>query len=160
MSKTLILYYSNTGTIARVSQELATMCGADTYEVKPIKDYDANMWTAWEVAKKEREQQHLPQLATPLPDLTPYDTIILGIPVWGFTLANPLLTLLKQLDFQGKAVSAFWSFYDHDEKVVPDLTRLLKNGTYTHGLPLTQSVIHNQGQLKQKLEEFTATITA
>lgn len=158
MTKTLIIYYSNTGTIRGVSDQLSGLTGADTYEIKPIKAYDKNMWTAWDVARAERDQNRLPELATALPDLAAYDTIVLGIPVWGYTLANPMITLLNTLDLQGKTVYAFWSFYDHDEEVEKDLNRLIQNGSYAGGLPLTQGILHNPSRLKQALADFAHKI--
>ena len=158
MANTLIIYYSNTGTIAGASRQLAEIMGADLYEIKPEKAYDKNMWTAWDVARAEREQNRLPKLATALPDVSGYDYVILGIPVWGYTLANPIMTLLKELDLTGKIVSAFWSFYDHDEKVVSDLKAMIQNGQYLAGLPLTQGVLHQTSSLRQALAEFAQKI--
>ena len=110
MSKTLIIYYSHTGTVHSIAQRLAKMTGADTYEIKPKTIYDRDMWAAWDVAKAEQEQGILPPLITKIPNIDRYQQVILGIPVWGRTIANPMQTLLSQLDFQGKNVYVFWNF--------------------------------------------------
>ena len=39
MSKTLVAYFSASGTTARVAKELAQAAGADTYEIKPAVPY-------------------------------------------------------------------------------------------------------------------------
>lgn len=158
MANSLIIYYSNTGTIAGASHQLAEIIGADVFEIKPEKAYDKNMWVAWDVARAEREQNRLPKLASKLPDLSRYDNIILGIPVWGYTLANPIMTLLYNLDLSGKKVYAFWSFYDHDEQVVGDLKGMIQNGQYVAGLPLTQAILHQPGRLNQALTDFAQKI--
>lgn len=154
MSKTLIVYYSHTGTVHSIAQRLAKMTGADTYEIKPKTIYDRDMWAAWDVAKAEQEQGILPPLITKIPNIDRYQQVILGIPVWGRTIANPMQTLLSQLDFQGKNVYVFWTFYDHDEKMRDALAQQIRNGHFTSGLPLTMNVVHAPGQLEGVLQKW------
>lgn len=154
MSKTLIVYYSHTGTVHSIAQRLAKMTGADTYEIKPKTIYDRDMWAAWDVAKAEQEQGILPPLITKIPNIDRYQQVILGIPVWGRTIANPMQTLLSQLDFQGKNVYVFWTFYDHDEKIRDALAQQIRNGHFTSGLPLTMNVVHAPGQLEGVLQKW------
>ena len=186
MSKTLIVYYSHTGTVHSIAQRLAKMTGADTYEIKPKTIYDRDMWAAWDVAKAEQDavteqdereglvrlyldellpanwnqmglyerRDFLPPLITKIPNIDRYQQVILGIPVWGRTIANPMQTLLSQLDFQGKNVYVFWTFYDHDEKMRDALAQQIRNGHFTSGLPLTMNVVHAPGQLEGVLQKW------
>ena len=158
MAKTLIIYYSNTGGTVSVAKVMAKQLQAETFEIKPVKTYDKNMWTAWDVAKAERDNQQLPKLKATLLDITPYDNIIIGTPVWGYTMANPIMTLLNQLDFQGKNIYGFWTFYDHDEQMIADFKRYIHNGHFIKGLPITQSNLHDSNRLDTLIADFVASI--
>lgn len=48
MTDKLIIYYSSTGYNQRVANLIAQKTGADIFEVQPVKEYDKNMWAAWE----------------------------------------------------------------------------------------------------------------
>ena len=42
-----------------------------------------------------------------LPDIAAYDVVFVGAPVWWYTMAPPLFSILEQIDFQGKKVVPF-----------------------------------------------------
>lgn len=51
-----------------------------------------------------------PQLATPLPDLSEYDTILVGSPIWATRLPMILHTFLEGVDLAGKRVLPFATY--------------------------------------------------
>ncbi|PTM23691.1 flavodoxin [Lactobacillus sp. PFC-70] len=155
MQKTLMVYYSLTGVVDGAAHQLADRLGADLFRLTPSTHYDHDMWRAWEQAQTETAAHQLPTLTGTLPDVTAYDQIILGGPVWGYGVSNPVQAYLKQTDFQGKRVAAFWTYYDPDEKYESGLTAALQHANYLAGLELPMSVLGNQQTLAQTLDQWT-----
>lgn len=158
MEKNLIIFYSSTNYNRDVAHMLAEKIGADLFEVKPVKAYDTNMWAAWDVVKKEREENNLPALATGYPDMSKYDRVFFGGPSWGFTLSNPLQSFLKKADFAGKKVYPWVTFYDHDEKYLSDLKKQAKNAQVQSLLELTMGILNNKGALNKAIDNWLARI--
>lgn len=160
MTKTLVVDYSLTGVVDRVAQEIADQLGADQYRLQPTTLYSHEMWQAWDQAQAETAAHQLPGLSGELPDLTMYDQIILGGPVWGASLSNPLRAYLERTDFQGKSVAAFWTYYDHDENYQATLQTYLNHAQYQGGLDLTMSVLRHAQKLESTLQQWTQELVA
>ncbi|MBU5626122.1 NAD(P)H-dependent oxidoreductase [Oscillibacter sp. MSJ-2] len=111
MSNILVAYFSASGVTARAANALAEAADADLYEILPAVPYtDADLdWTN----KKSRSSVEMndptarPALAGELPDLTWYDTIFLGFPIWWYTAPSIIKTFLEAGDFSGKKIALF-----------------------------------------------------
>ncbi len=111
MSKTLVAYFSASGTTARVAKELAEVIGADIYEIKPAVPYtkaDLN----W-MDKKSRSSVEMndkssrPALADRSADISAYDTVLLGFPIWWYVAPTIINSFLESYDFSGKKIVLF-----------------------------------------------------
>ena len=111
MSKTLVAYFSASGTTARIAKELAQAAGADTYEIRPAVPYtkaDLN----W-MDKKSRssiemnDKSSRPALVDQNADIAAYDTILLGFPIWWYVAPTIINTFLESYDFSGKKIVLF-----------------------------------------------------
>ena len=80
-AKTLIVYYSWSGTTKQVAQTLQKKTGCDIYEILPVVAYPTDDNATHYQAVEERESGNLPALKGTLPDLSGYDLILLGGPV-------------------------------------------------------------------------------
>ena len=111
MSKTLVAYFSASGTTARVAKNLAEAAGADLYEIKPAMPYtqaDLN----W-LDKKSRSSMEMsdkssrPALADQDADIRSYDKILLGFPIWWYVAPTIINSFLESYDFSGKKIVLF-----------------------------------------------------
>lgn len=159
MKKTLIAVYSQTGQSMHIAHILQKKISADIYEIIPDRKYNDNMWKAWDEAQDEIKNNTYPGLTNTIPDLCIYDTIIVGGPVWGMTLANPVITFMRNVNLEGKTVSSFWTFYDHDEKYDHTMCDMSKGAHYITGLPLPRFVTGNVKKLESVIDEWVQTIT-
>lgn len=157
--RVLIAYYSQTGETRRAAGILAEKLGAELYEIIPDRSYDPDMWKAWDEAQAERKDNDYPALRGELPDLTNYDMVIIGGPVWGFTLANPVTTFLRETDFSGRTVSAFWTFYDHDEQYDNAMRENARNAVYVTGLALPRSVTSSKKRMNEAADHWIRTLS-
>ena len=109
-SKTLILYYSQTGATEKVAQELQSRLNADMELVGLEEPYDGTYAESIARVAKERESGVLPKLLPLKADIAKYDTIFLGYPIWFGTYAMPIASLVKEYDFEGKHIVTFCTF--------------------------------------------------
>lgn len=104
--KTLVIYYSKTGHTQAVARQVAQYTGGDLYEIQTQKPFSKVPWLALSLRRQLKNGQY-PALKEPLPDVSAYDTVFVGAPVWWYTAATPLLSFLQQMDFKGKPVAFF-----------------------------------------------------
>lgn len=109
MSKSLVLYFSVYGTTKAVAEEIARQTGADLVEIEPAESYDGNRAHYNALARKtkrEADQNARPKIRNKL-DLSGYERIFLGFPMWWYTVPMILHTLFEQYDFSGKTIIPF-----------------------------------------------------
>lgn len=109
-SKVLVAYYSATGTTAKAAEELAEATGGTLYEIVPEKPYtDEDLDYENENSRSAIENKNpdmRPAIKTGL-DITPYDTIYVGFPVWWDKAPLVVNTFLDSYDFSGKKIVVF-----------------------------------------------------
>ena len=108
--RTLVLYYSQTGTTKAVAEEFQKMLGADIEVISVENDYTGNFQETIDRCMKERETGELPTLDPLKVNLDDYDVIFLGYPIWFGTYAPPIKTLLKENNLDGKKIVPFCTF--------------------------------------------------
>lgn len=106
----LVLYYSQTSNTKTVAREIATRLGADIEEIIPLKPYEGDLQATVERCRQEREEGITPEIQPLTSDLSQYDVIFLGYPVWFGTYAPPVAALLDQVDLSGKKIVPFCTF--------------------------------------------------
>ena len=111
--KTLVVYYSATGSTRKVAEEIASELGADTFEITPVQTYtsdDLNWNNNNSRVSKEHNDESLRDVE--LTKVTPdnwesYDTVLIGYPIWWYIAAWPVNNFVKGNDFTGKTVIPF-----------------------------------------------------
>ena len=111
MSKTLVAYFSATGTTARAAERLAKAIGADLHEIRPKvpytkKDLD---WTDLRSRStlEMKDKSSRPEIEGQVENMDQYDTIYVGFPIWWYVAPTIVNTFLESGDFAGKRVVPF-----------------------------------------------------
>ena len=90
-----------------VADYISEITGADQFEIVTHK-YDGMAYTQLiELAKKEAAAGELPPYEGTAPDLSGYDTVFIGGPVWWGTYPQVMFTLFKDINLDGKTVIPF-----------------------------------------------------
>ncbi|MEE6727042.1 hypothetical protein PS420_03560 [Pediococcus acidilactici] len=111
--KVLIATYSRTGTTVKVAEALAELLPAAdqfTIEVAP-GTFSDEMMEVSEQATKQTETGNFPPLSKAVPDISPYDLILVGSPVWngGTGNSNPFLpSKFTRLSRNSGAILYIW----------------------------------------------------
>ena len=111
--KTLVVYYSASGNTERVAKDIAEAAGADLFEIVPAELYtsdDLNWTNPDSRVSREHDDESLrdvPLTTTEVSDWDSYDTVFIGYPIWWGIAAWPVVTFVKNNDFNGKTVIPF-----------------------------------------------------
>lgn len=117
MSKSMIIYFSRAdenygvgyvtkGNTAHLADFIQHATNADVFQVKPAIPYAADYNTCVKEAQ-DRQQTHNAPIESPVPDISKYDVIYIGSPVYWGLMPEELKTALTGLDFNGKTVRLF-----------------------------------------------------
>lgn len=111
MSKTLVAYFSASGTTAKVAKKMAEAIGADLFEIKPETPYSGadlnwqNKNSRSSVEMNDRSSR--PAIAVKAADMPQYDVVFVGFPVWWYREPSIIDTFMESYDFAGKTVIPF-----------------------------------------------------
>ena len=111
MTTKLVAYFSAGGVTAKVAEKLAGALGADTYEIKPEVKYtkaDLDWMNKSSRSSVEmNDKRFRPAIITGDVDVSGYDTVYLGFPIWWYVAPTVVNTFLEAYDFTGKKIVLF-----------------------------------------------------
>ncbi|ELC6412316.1 flavodoxin [Enterobacter hormaechei] len=96
-----------TGSTQFVAQLIQKQTDGDLFRIETATPYPRQHDALLRFAEKEQQTNARPSLKTPLPDLSDYDTIYVGYPIWWYTMPMVIYSLFEQNDFAGKTVIPF-----------------------------------------------------
>lgn len=151
--KTLIAYFSASGVTKGVAQKLASKLNCDVYEIKPAVPYtdkdlnwmDKNSRSSVEMKDKSSR----PEIVKDGFDVSGYDRILLGYPVWWYTAPTIINTFLETYDFSGKKI-IIWATSGGSGlgKAKNDLAKS------TTATIIDGRMLNNDKQIEQFIKEF------
>ena len=111
MKKTLVTYFSATGTTKAAAERLAEEVNGDLFEIQPEAPYTAaDLDWRDSTSRSTLEMKDLssrPAIKDVALDLTQYDTVYVGFPIWWYTAPTIINTFIEAHDFAGKTVIPF-----------------------------------------------------
>lgn len=139
MSKELVVYFSVYGKAKSTAEEIARQIGADIVEIQPVVPYDNNQDYYDDLAafaKKEHDEDRRPAIANQI-DISSYDRIYIGYPMWWYTFPMIIYTFFDQYDFSGKTIIPFNTHYGSgDGGTYRTIQKLEPNAKVLQGLPI------------------------
>ena len=110
-AKTLVAYFSATGNTAKVAEKLSKVVDADLFEIKPEKIYtEADLNWRNEKSRSSiemKDKTSRPAIASKVADMSKYDTVFIGFPIWWGREPSIIDTFMESYDFSGKQVIPF-----------------------------------------------------
>lgn len=105
--KTLIVYYSYTNNTEKVAKRIAELKKYDILKLEPLVDYSTDYQKVVDEEEAKMDSEEIVELKPLNVDLNQYDRIILGTPVWWYTMAPVVRSFLSGNNLNGKKVIAF-----------------------------------------------------
>ena len=111
MSNKLVAYFSAGGVTRSVAEKLADEIGADLFEIVPEKPY-TNADLDWQNSRSRssvemKDRNARPAIASKVADMSRYDVIFVGFPIWWYREPSLVDTFMEAYDFNGKTIIPF-----------------------------------------------------
>ena len=111
MNKTLVAYFSASGTTRKIAEMIAEVGVFSLYEITPKELYtsdDLNWMNKKSRSSVEMSNKKIrPEITDTDAHIKEYDTIILGFPIWWYVAPTIVNTFLEKYDFSGKKIVLF-----------------------------------------------------
>ncbi len=106
--KSVILYYSRSGVTESLAKRIRSDLGIEAIKIKPKRKYGSYLTAVLRVMLERLLGEQ--KSSTPAPDLSEYDTVFIGYPVWYQNLPAFVGEFLSRCDLKGKKIVPFASF--------------------------------------------------
>ena len=111
MKKRLVAYFSASGVTKKVAEMVAGAADCDLYEITPKVPYttaDLNWMDKKSRSSVEMSDKSIrPEIAGAELDVSAYDEILIGFPIWWYVAPTIINTFLESHDFTGKKIILF-----------------------------------------------------
>lgn len=111
MKKTLVAYFSASGVTGWVAENISKAAEADLFEIKPAVAYtkaDLNWMDKQSRSTIEmNDPTSRPTIIGNVEDMSQYDTVIIGFPIWWYVAPTIINTFLENNNFSGKKIALF-----------------------------------------------------
>lgn len=159
--KIAIIYYSQSGNVDFVANEIAKHVDADLIRIEPEKAYPDKGFKKFFWGGKSAVMGETPTLVPYEFDAQKYDVVVLGYPVWAGTFAPPIRSFAEQNKnvLQSKKIVAFaTSSGGNAEKSFAKLAAHLKVDTLASTLSLVDPLVKPSDDKLAQIEAFCAQI--
>lgn len=107
---TLVTYFSASGVTKGVAEKVAAALDADIFEIAPETPYTAADLDYMDKTSRSTIEMNDKTFRPPIKetiDVSDYDTILIGFPVWWYTAPTIINTFIESIDIAGKTAIAF-----------------------------------------------------
>jgi flavodoxin len=102
---TLVIFYSRTGTTKKVAESISKQLKADIEEIVDIKDRKGPM--GYLFAGRDAVRKRLTKIQKIKKDPKEYDLVVIGTPIWAWSVSVPIRTYLSENGVNLKKVAFF-----------------------------------------------------
>lgn len=124
--KIAVVYYSFEGNTHKAAEAIAEATNAELIRISPKKEIPTNklkfLFGGFQAITKK-----CPKLNEIEQDLSSYDLIFIGTPVWASSITPPIRSFLRQTDLAGKKVAPFACYAGEAGKSIEQMKELLSS---------------------------------
>jgi len=154
MIKTLVVYYSLTGNTKFIAEHIASELNADIEDVKPIKDLDPNSSSKYFWGGMKATMKIKPKLEDLKYNPLDYDLLIIGTPVWAWTLSPPIRSYCSEFDLKSKKVALFTISDGNGVSAMNKYKDFMKDSDIVGEYRFISPLNNNPDQAKEKAVEW------
>lgn len=111
MNKNLVCYFSATGTTKEVAEKIASIINADLFAIEPVNKYTSEDldWTNKQSRSsiEMADETSRPAIKNKVTNLTEYQNVIIGFPVWWYKEPTIIDTFIEENDLSNKQVYVY-----------------------------------------------------
>lgn len=153
--KTLLVFFSRTNATKKAAEALAQKLNADLEEIKSVKNYSGPI--GYIKAGREAMKKIAAKIEPAAKNPAGYDLVIIGTPIWFFTVSSPVRAYLEQNKNSLKKTAFFCVMGGSgDKNAFAEMEKLSGRPAIATLTLLTKEVI--SGQTEEKINGFIARI--
>lgn len=142
--------YIDNGNTEVIAEYIKDITGADMFKVEPLNPYPADYMAAIEEAKV-RTREHNAPIKENIPDISSYEVIYVGSPIYWGGMPEELFTALNGHDYNGKIVRPFTTHEGSGLSGVPrQLNEICVGAKIAPGLSIVGSRVSNSKSLVEE----------
>ena len=156
--KSLVVYYSFSGNTRLIAETVAVAINADIEELKPEKPLNASgagyvMW-----GLRQLVSQSKPSLLPMKHRIEDYDLIIIGTPVWSYTVTPPIRTFLEKQQINNKQVALFCCHGGDYGKTIENMKNSLTGNKIIGAADFYDPIKHSPDTNRKRAAEWIRSI--
>lgn len=131
----LIAYFSETGNTEKFANIIHDQIGGDLFKIEPVTPYPEGD-ELFDYAKEEQDEDKRPEIQGTV-NMSKYDTVFIGYPIWWYDVPQIIKTFLDQYDLSGKTIIPFNTHEGSgDGGTYEYIAEQEPNATMLEGLPI------------------------
>ena len=138
MINVLVAYFSASGVTKRIAERIADENGYDLYEIEPVEKYTSADLDYMDKNSRSTLEMNDKSFRPPIVescDVSGYDTVAIGFPVWWYTAPTIINTFIESVDLSGKKIKIFCTSGGSGvDKCVSDLQKAYPELNFTKGM--------------------------
>ena len=104
--KVLVVYFSHGGNTQKLAKEISDQVGGDFRRIEPVNAYPGGD-ELYDYTEQEQADDARPEIQDLNIDMSKYDTVFIGYPIWWYTYPQVILTFFDNYDLTGKTIVPF-----------------------------------------------------
>ena len=101
--KVLVVYFSHGGNTQKLAKEISDQVGGDFRRIEPVNAYPGGD-ELYDYTEQEQADDARPEIQDLNIDMSKYDTVFIGYPIWWYTYPQVILTFFDNYDLTGKTI--------------------------------------------------------
>ncbi len=153
--KTLVVYYSRTGTTKKVGDLIASKLDADIEEIIDVKSRKGPI--GYIVSGREAMKKVIPEIQDIKRQVKDYDILIIGTPIWGWNMSSPVRAYLEKIKNDVPQVAFFCTMGGSgDDKAFKEMESICHTVPKATLALITKEVV--QERHEDKIEAFVGKL--
>ena len=141
-SKILISYYTRTGNIEKIANQIKKLVGGDLFKIETVDEYPPSYQEVLKVSKVEIDNQYKPPIKRLVDNIDHYDIVFVGTPNWHSTMAPPVATFLSMHDLTNKTIIPFATHGGGGEaRCLTNIRKMSSQATVLEGIAIYSSQV-------------------
>ena len=158
--KTIVIYYGYGDHTRMIAERIQEKLGCDILEIKPKIPYSSDYQTVVDETEDNLQTRKTPEIEDIKIHLEDYDKVILGTPVWWYTITPPIRTFLTKYDLSEKIVIPYATNAGWLGRAFEEIKELCK-GKVMNEMSIQFGLDHSENKLvtnSQEIEEWINSI--
>ncbi len=157
--KKLVVFYSYTGHTKMIAESIQRKLNCDILEIKPVKPYSTDYQTVVDEEQNNSSVGKTPDIQKIDKNLNDYDEIIIGTPVWWYTIAPVIRTFLTQNDLSNKTIKPFATNASWLGHTFKEIQKLCPNSKVDKGMNIvfesySDNIVTSPDEIEKWIDEL------